>query len=482
MLFNSFHFLVFFPIVVILYFSIPHRWRWLLLLIASYYFYMCWKVEYIFLIVGSTLIDYYAGRQMGKIPERSKRKKYLIISLIVNLGLLFGFKYFNFVNDSVRDAFNYFNIFYGVPAFNVLLPVGISFYTFQTLSYTIDIYNGRSKPEPHIGKFALYVSFFPQLVSGPIERSYTLLPQFHKDNRFDQNNVTSGLKLMMWGFIKKVVIADRLGIYVFKVFSQPHLYEGFPVIFASIFLLVQVYCDLSGYSDIAIGTARVMGYKLMRNFNRPFIARSIADFWARWHISLTTWFRDYLYIPLGGNRVPKWRWHYNIFITFLLSGLWHGASWSFVIWGALHGLFQMVEKATKKYRESFAEFIGLVRAPGLKDYINIVITFCLICFATIFFGARSLDDAYILILKLGTFSDSGIIDNFINVMKNKEVLLCIIFIIFLLVIEYIHEKYSIVRIIGRKPLIIRWAVYLGAVIFIIVFGVFTNVEFIYFQF
>jgi len=469
MLFNSFQFLIFFPLVVCLYFSIPHRWRWALLLVASYYFYMCWKVEYVFLIIASTLIDYYAGRQMGKITVRSKRKKYLILSLIVNLGLLFGFKYFNFINDSIRDVFNYFNIFYGVPAFNVLLPVGISFYTFQTLSYTIDIYNGRSKPEPHIGKFALYVSFFPQLVSGPIERSYTLLPQFHKDNRFDQINVTGGLKLMMWGFIKKVVIADRLGIYVSKVYSQPNDFEGFPVIFASVFLLIQVYCDLSGYSDIAIGAARVMGYKLMRNFNRPFIARSIADFWARWHISLTTWFRDYLYIPLGGNRVSKWRWYYNIFITFIISGLWHGASWSFFIWGALHGLFQLIEKATEKYRGSFAVFIGLFRMHKLRNYLNIVSTFCLICFATIFFGAKTIDDAFILIrnsLKI-TIGEGAL--SFGGVFKISDIILCSCLIMFLFIMEYIHERYNIAVIIGKAPLIVRWMVYLFVILSILFF-------------
>ncbi|MFC1785350.1 MBOAT family O-acyltransferase, partial [Candidatus Neomarinimicrobiota bacterium] len=291
MLFNSTQFIIFFPVVVFFYFLLPHRFRWMLLLVASYYFYMCWKAEYLLLILGSTIVDYIVAIQMSRQSTKAKKKLYLILSLAVNLGLLFGFKYFNFFSDSFRTIFDQFNVLYNVPTFKVLLPVGISFYTFQTLSYTIDVYRGKREPEKHLGIFALYVAFFPQLVAGPIERSTRLLPQLVKKYNFDYNRVTDGLKLMLWGFFKKVVIADRVAVIVNQVYNNPNDAAGLPLLIGTYLFAFQIYCDFSGYSDIAIGAAKVFGIDLMQNFRRPYFAKSIREFWQRWHISLSTWFR-----------------------------------------------------------------------------------------------------------------------------------------------------------------------------------------------
>ena len=339
MLFNSLQFIVFFPIVVAAYFALNAKYRWILLLLASYYFYMCWSYKYIVLIMISTVVDYVAGILMYKLEKQRARKLLLLASLTTNLGLLFFFKYFNFFGDSINFVFERFNIFARVPAYEYLLPVGISFYTFQTLSYTIDIYRRKQKPEYHFGRFALFVSFFPQLVAGPIERSVNLIPQFRQDFKFEYERVKEGILLMVWGFFKKVVIADRLAEYVNLVYNNPADFAGLQNVIATFFFSFQIYCDFSGYSDIAIGSALIMGYRLMTNFRRPYFAASIGEFWHRWHISLSTWFRDYVYISLGGNRVVKWRYYYNLFITFLVSGLWHGAEWTFVIWGAIHGFY-----------------------------------------------------------------------------------------------------------------------------------------------
>ena len=394
MSFNSFQFLIFFAVVVAFYFSIPQRFRWILLLGASYYFYMCWNTRYVVLIVVSTLSAYHSGIQMGKTKLRSKRRRYLLLSLLINLGLLFSFKYFNFFNDSFRSVFQHYNILYTIPALEVLLPVGISFYTFQVLSYSIDMYRGDGEPEKHLGIFALYVAFFPQLVAGPIERSTHLLPQFHKDKVFDYKRVTDGLKLMLWGFFKKVVIADRLALVVDRVYSEPTRYTGLPLVIATYFFAFQIYCDFSGYSDIAIGGAQVMGYDLMSNFRRPYFSRSVSEFWRRWHISLSSWFRDYLYIPLGGSRVGKPRLGLNLLVTFLVSGLWHGANWTFVIWGALHGSYLVLSTWTASLRGEISTILYLNKFPKVRELVRVMVTFHLVLFAWIFFRADSISDAY----------------------------------------------------------------------------------------
>ena len=364
---------------------------------------MSWNPAYIILIILSTVVDYFAGLKMGSTDDKSKRKKYLFASLFINLGMLFFFKYYNFFSDSFTYLLNEFPVMQMgnfLPTFDLLLPVGISFYTFQTLSYTIDVYRGEKEPEKHFGIFALYVSFFPQLVAGPIERSTRLLPQFKEEYKFDYIRVTDGLKLMLWGYFKKVVVADRLAIFVNGVYNDVSGVEGIPLILATVFFAFQIYCDFSGYSDIAIGAAQIMGFDLMDNFKRPYFSKSIPEFWRRWHISLSTWFKDYVYIPLGGNRVSKLRYYANLFITFLISGLWHGAAWTFVIWGALHGFYQIFSLLTKKYRYKLKESIGIVNYPTLNKYLQIGVTFVLVDFAWIFFRANSLNDAWYIINNL----------------------------------------------------------------------------------
>ncbi|MGD9872684.1 MAG: MBOAT family protein [Kiritimatiellia bacterium] len=494
MLFNSLEFLVFFPLVTALYFLLPHRFRWALLLAASYYFYMCWKAEYIILIVVSTLIDYIAGRRMGALPlGHGRRRLWLSFSLISNLGLLFSFKYFNFFNDSVRAVFQHYNLMYDIPAFKLLLPVGISFYTFQTLSYSIDVYRGRQQAERHLGIFALYVTFFPQLVAGPIERCSRLLPQFYERHHFDYVRVTDGLKLMLWGFFKKLVIADRLAIFVSTVYQRPCDYDGVSFIVATVFFAFQIYCDFSGYSDIAIGSAQVMGFSLMDNFNRPYFSKSISEFWGRWHISLSTWFRDYLYIPLGGNRVSKPRWYFNLFLVFLLSGLWHGANWTFLVWGALHGFYLIFAIWTAGLRARLCALTRLDRLPHLHKLVNVAVTFALVCFAWIFFRAGSLYDALYMVRHLFSgipnwlqnlfaLDTDAVLRPLLVGQTLEDFLLAVGAIAFMELIHLFQRHGHMRQMLGTWPLPLRWAACYLMIAAIIVLGRFNITEFIYFQF
>jgi len=333
MLFNSFEFAIFLPMVFGIYWALPHKYRWILLLLASYYFYMSWNVKYVFLILFTTGISFYAARMMERTADKVMRKQILWATALACLGVLFYFKYFNFVAQSVTDVLKLTSIQYSPLTVDVLLPVGISFYTFQTLSYVIDVYRGDVKAEQHFGHYATFISFFPQLVAGPIERTRNLLPQIVAEHVFDYNQATYGLKLMAWGFFKKLCIADVLTKYVKTVFDCPTQHHGFALLLASVFFTIQIYCDFSGYSDIAVGTAKLFGIDLMTNFRNPYLSQSVKEFWSRWHVSLSTWFRDYVYIPLGGNRVTAYRNMFNLLVTFLLSGLWHGANWTFVAWG-----------------------------------------------------------------------------------------------------------------------------------------------------
>ena len=347
MLINSIHFLIFFPIVVAIYFSIAQKYRWILLLIASYYFYMSWKAEYIIWIIISTIITYVVGIKIYNSTSVKQKKMYLLVSLLSSAGMLFVFKYFNFFSDSVRTILEQFSIQLNPITLKILLPVGISFYTFKTISYTIDVYRGEIEPQKHLGIFAVYISFFPQLIAGPIERARSLLPQLYEIHYFEYQRVTDGLKLMLWGFFKKVVIADGLALVVDKVFNNVHDYTGTSLLLATFFFAFQIYGDFSGYSDIATGSAQIMGIKSMDNFKRPYFSRSISEFWKRWHISLSSWFKDYLYIPLGGNRVSIPRWYLNLLIVFIVSGLWHGAKWTFAVWGALHGFYLVFDTSIR---------------------------------------------------------------------------------------------------------------------------------------
>ena len=406
MLFNSIEFLLFFPIVVMLYFAIPHRYRWVLLLAASYIFYMFWKPEYIILIIFSTLVDYYAGLMMDRHEDKKRRKKYLLLSLLVNLGLLFLFKYFNFFNAELGRLYSIVSHQdYSIGSLRILLPMGISFYTFQTLSYSIDVYRGKRKAEKHFGYFALYVTFFPQLVAGPIERSDRLLPQLREKHAFSYDNLMDGILRMCWGFFKKIVIADRVAALVNIIYGNLYDYNGIYLIIATIGFAIQIYCDFSGYSDIAIGAARIMGIDLMENFKMPYFSKSINEFWTRWHISLSTWFKDYLYIPLGGNRTKtKAQYYRNIMIVFLVSGFWHGAEWTFLIWGFLHGAVQIMERVFKN--EKLSNIV-----PGFAKQ---VLTLLFVCFAWIFFRADNISDAAYIITHVGIDGARGLINALLN--------------------------------------------------------------------
>ena len=350
MLFNSLHYLIFLPIVVGLYYLIPHRWRWLLLLVASYYFYMCWsadyavKVEYALLLLVSTSVAYSAGLGIARTDDPRRKRIFLWSSISVLLGILFTFKYYNFVNDSLRRALAALEIPFAIPYSSLLLPIGISFYTFQKISYVVDVYHGQAKPEKHFGIFAVYSCFFPQLVAGPIERPRHLLHQFYERHDFSYENATAGLRQILWGVFKKVVVADRVAILVQAVYADPRSHAGLPLLVATIFYAFQIYCDFSGYTDIARGVARIMGFTLMDNFKHPYFATCITDFWRRWHISLSSWLRDYLYIPLGGSRFGSAKTYRNLFLTMLLGGLWHGAAWTFVLWGAYQGTLLVLER------------------------------------------------------------------------------------------------------------------------------------------
>lgn len=474
MLFNSIAFLVFFPVVVLIYFLLPYKYRWFLLLIASYYFYMCWKVEYIILIFISTVVDYFVAIKMDACPEKKKKRKWLYLSLLVNLGFLFTFKYYNFVSSNINTLVDKVNLFAQLPAFNLLLPVGISFYTFQTLSYSIDVYNGKVKPERHFGLFALYVSFFPQLVAGPIERPSRLLPQFRQKFDFDYDRIVDGMKMMAWGFFLKLVIADRVGPAVNEVFGNPENYHGMQVFLAAFLFSFQIFCDFAGYSIIAIGAAKILGYDLMQNFKRPYFSASIREFWKRWHISLSTWFQDYVYIPLGGNRVVKWRWYYNLFITFLVSGLWHGANWTYVVWGALHGSYLIMEIMAKGA-------IGNVTSK-IPRVVKVFFTFILATLAWIFFRADSVGDAFTLLGNL--FSSSAIQGKkeFIKGFSGGDIGLMLFFIFALIAYQLIVELGRTTEPLRSKNAAVRWVSYVVLLMVILGFGVFSSSEFIYFQF
>jgi len=469
------HFIFFFAAIFVLYFSLPHKYRWILLLLGSYYFYMCWNVKYIILIIISTLIDYFCGLRMAREEEIEKRRKYLLFSLFANLGLLFTFKYFNFFSRSLNQLFDSLHLSLQIPFLHVLLPVGISFYTFQTLSYTIDVYRGKVKHEKHLGIFALYVAFFPQLVAGPIERAYRLLPQFFRKNYFDDERIISGLRLMLWGFFKKLVVADRLAVYVDTVYGNVEFHSGITLLIATYLFAFQIYCDFSGYSDIAIGAARVLGYDLMKNFDRPYFSLTIPEFWRRWHISLSTWFKDYLYISLGGNRVPIPRMYLNLIIVFVVSGLWHGANWTFIIWGAMHGIYLVLSKLSLGWRDRLVTRLKINKRMVYAS--RMFITFQLVCFSWIYFRAESLSVANTIVAKIFTFNWDQL---FVSALD--QFVYGIFAIIILLVVDILQEKFHFSKIFSTQPVYIRWLGYVSLSVIIVLIGVLNGSQFIYFQF
>jgi alginate O-acetyltransferase complex protein AlgI len=480
MLFTSFQFFVFFPIVCFLYFTLPPRWRSAMLLAASYVFYMAWEPAYSLLLLFKTLLSYFTALRMDAADTPRARKIWLQVSLTGYLGLLFFFKYFNLFSWSSEVALSWIGIHVKMPHSSFLLPVGISFFTFQALSYSIDVYR-RVRPAEHdLLIHALYVSFFPQLVAGPIERSTTLLPQLFHTFPFEYRRVVFGLQLMAWGYFKKLVIADRLAVYVDHVYADPHQYGGNILALATVFFAYQIYCDFSGYTDIAIGASQVLGYRLMENFRQPYFSATIQGFWRRWHISLSTWFRDYLYIPLGGNRVSRLRQHLNLFIVFLLSGLWHGANWTYVVWGALHGCFLVFGNITREWRVAFARSIGLTSVPVLRRALQIACTFVLVDLAWIFFRAGTIGDAWYVLTHLHRGWESGA-DIYLG-LGSYEFWLGIVAVGVMETVHVFQRRMRMREAIAELPTWERWILYYGVVMAVLLFGKSGGGKFIYFQF
>lgn len=480
MLFNSIHFLFFFLIVTPAYFVLPHKYRWMLLLAASCYFYMCFVPVYILILGFTIVIDYFAGIYIERSGGK-KRKWFLLASLIANLGVLAIFKYYNFFNDSLTALLHGAGQSNPIPYLSILLPIGLSFHTFQAMSYTIEVYRGNQKAERHFGIYSLYVMFYPQLVAGPIERPQNLLHQFREKKEFDYDNVTSGLRLIAWGLFKKIVIADRLAKVVDLVYDNPANFNSLSLIIATFIFAFQIFCDFSAYSDIAIGTARIMGFKLTLNFNRPYHSKSIHAFWERWHISLSTWFKDYLYITLGGNRVKISRWYLNLLIVFLLSGIWHGAKWTFVLWGLIHAFYLIFALITKNFRKKSALFLFMERVP----LVSTLIVFALVSFAWIFFRSKDISTAFYISKHIFT----GLPDVFNKLVNHESVMESIgpirkslLLIVFLEAIHYLQSKMSITKLFLKQTFFIRWATYYSLIFSILFLGVFENRQFIYFQF
>ncbi len=483
MLFNSIEFALFLPLTFLCYWGLFRKSlqvQNLFLLAVSYLFYGWWDYRFLALIAFSSLIDFYAGRRLHQAQEPRIRKRWLALSLGTNLGLLGVFKYYDFFIHSLVDSFAGAGIALSVPSLSIILPVGISFYTFQTLSYTLDIYRGKLKPTEDLVTFFTFVSFFPQLVAGPIERATHLLPQFQRPRTFSLAEGRKGLELILWGLFKKVVIADRLAAYVEIVYSAPENFSGLPVILATVFFAFQIYCDFSGYSDMAIGTAKLFGFDLMVNFRTPYFSRSLKEFWSRWHISLSTWFRDYVYIPLGGNRASTARWLGNLLITFLVSGLWHGANWTFVIWGGIHGIISA--------GEAWLDKTG--RMPQLPGLISRIFTFGIVCLAWVFFRAATVNDALHLLgsmpedlsLQLSSVHEFGMaLRTFIA--SRQEFTYTLLSLGLFLSLDWLMGQKDFATLLQATPRWRRQLLYYVLVAWTLYFGAFNqSAQFIYFQF
>jgi D-alanyl-lipoteichoic acid acyltransferase DltB (MBOAT superfamily) len=486
MLFNSLQFLVFFVVVTTAYFALPVKHRWWLLLTASCYFYMVFVPVYILILAFTIVIDYFAGLLIAGSRGRARRL-YLLASLVANIGVLAIFKYYNFLNDNLTALLGTWAVQNPFPALTILLPIGLSFHTFQAMSYTIEVYRGDQEAERHFGIYALYVMFYPQLVAGPIERPQNLLHQFRERFPFDYRRIADGLRLMGWGLLKKAVVADRLAQVVDEAYRNPGAHPGSGLFVATVFFAFQIYCDFSAYSDMARGAARVMGFHLMRNFDVPYLATNIQEFWRRWHISLSTWFRDYLYFPLGGSRGPLLRVCLNLFIVFTVSGLWHGANWTYVIWGALHGAYLIVFLLG---RRAVSSLPFRIPAPaGLVKVVGFGLTFFAVITAWVFFRANHVSDAFYIV----THMYSGLWESIGNVLQGQHprlgldidragLLLSGFLIVALLALEGLNRRFQLGRRVAEAPFAVRWLLYYALVLTIIFMGVFEQRQFIYFQF
>lgn len=498
MLFNSLQFLIFFPIVVLIYFIVPEKKRYLWLLLASYYFYMCWNAKYALLMLFSTVVTYVSGILLEQVKQRDweeskivRYKKYCVaLSFALNLAVLFYYKYTNFFIDNLNHIFNMMHIELNMPVFDIVLPVGISFYTFQALSYTVDVYRDEIYAEKNFFRYALFVSFFPQLVAGPIERSKNLLKQLAVPTKFKFEKARDGLLLMLWGFFLKLVLADRISIFVDTVYGDYNTYGGTYLIIATILFAVQIYCDFYGYSSIAMGAAEILGVHLMENFDSPYLSQSVAEFWRRWHISLSSWFKDYLYIPLGGSRKGKVRKYMNKMIVFLASGLWHGANWTFVIWGGLNGIYQVVGEALTPVRDKLVKILKLNRESICHKAVHVIVTFALIDFTWIFFRAQSYQEAVGIIKSMiNVYNPWVLLDGSIYAcgLSSKNYWLMWISIGILLVADIAKYKGIKIReVIVKQDYWFRWVFIAFSVCFILLFGVwgpaYNAANFIYFQF
>jgi len=465
--------------VTALVYAVKQRFRWPVLLLASCYFYMVFVPKYILILLVLIGVDYTAGLVIESAAGKT-RKAVLVISLVANVGMLAFFKYFNFAEGVLSRFGGWFGTGFHLSHLDILLPIGLSFHTFQSMSYTIEVYRGAQRAERHLGVYALYVLFYPQMVAGPIERPQNLLPQFHAAVPFVRENLVRGIELMLWGLFKKMVIADNLALIVDPAYDHPAAHRGWPLVLATYAFAFQIYCDFSGYTDIARGAARAMGYHLMRNFDIPYHAESITDFWRRWHISLTTWFRDYLYIPMGGNRVGRLRGYFNVMLVFLISGFWHGASWAFLAWGALHGAYLIVGRTTQTLRQGMWTRLGLADRGFFRRAMAVVVTFHLVLVSWVLFRAGTLHHTEDVVRALRVFQSGGLLlpaslDRFHRV----GLLLAMLF---LAVAHLVHRRFGLRAVVERfsRP------VYVGLVCLgfasILLLGQFASHDFIYFQF
>ncbi len=500
MLFNSISFLIFFPAVVLVYYLIPQRMKHFWLLGASYYFYMSWNPGYALLMLAVTVITYGSGLLLtvcGRRPgERKKRMRAACLAggIVLTLGILFFFKYYAFAAGNIDKVFALLHIPEGMPVFDVLLPVGISFYTFQGMGYLIDVYREEIPAEKNFPRYALFLSFFPQLVAGPIERSKNLLHQISEPHSFDAERVKEGLLLMGWGFFQKLVIADRIAILVDEVYGNYWNYSGLQLLLATVLFAFQIYCDFGGYSDIAVGAARVMGFTLTKNFRSPYCAVTVSEFWRNWHVSLTTWFRDYIYIPLGGNRRGKWRKYRNLLLTFTISGLWHGAGWNYIVWGGLNGLYQVAGDITGSLRSRLQEKLHIRTDCGSYRLLRRLITFAAVDFSWFFFRAEGLKTALQMlrygIRNMGLFSffdPETLLGINTMVLSEKSFFLMLLCLVLLLWVDSLKRQgVDFKGILARQNIWFRWLVYYGLIFSILIFGIYgpgyDASAFIYFQF
>jgi len=482
MLFNSLAFAVFLPIVFFVYWALPQKYRWVVLLVSSYYFYMSWNVKYVVLILFTTGVSYAGAVLIEKFQEKSVKRMLLIGAVGASLLVLFFFKYFDFAQNTLIRFLQSFAIELHPVTLALMLPVGISFYTFQTLSYVIDVYKGEVKAERNFFKYAAFISFFPQLVAGPIERTKNLLPQIDGEHHFTYERGSYGMKLMAWGFFKKLVIADNLAVFVDAVFEDVAEYHGFALVLAILFFSLQIYCDFSGYSDIAIGTAKLFDIDLMTNFKSPYFSASIKEFWRRWHISLSSWFRDYIYIPMGGNRVSKVRGMFNVLVTFTLSGLWHGAAFTYIVWGGLHGLMQCVENLLFPKKKK-----AMMQEPpdrGFTWWLKVAVVFCLVAGAWCFFRAGSLKEALYVFAHMtdGLRQPLTYLSTGVHAFDTRAIKQMIFPVLLLAVYDYAALDGDPLLKLGRLPAPARKAVYYGFLLMVLLLASFNSQEFVYFQF